>query len=72
MTHEGESMGYLSILETSRKWGISKRRIQILCAENRIPGAMRIGNYWAIPEDAVKPKDGRIKSGRYIKKKTEE
>ena len=65
-------MGYLSILETSRKWGISKRRIQILCAENRIPGAMRIGNYWAIPEDAVKPKDGRIKSGRYIKKKTEE
>lgn len=41
-------------------------------AENRIPGAMRIGNYWAIPEDAVKPKDGRIKSGRYIKKKTEE
>lgn len=65
-------MGYLSILEISKKWGISKRRIQILCAENRIPGAMRIGNYWAIPEDAVKPKDARIKSGRYIKKKAEE
>ena len=65
-------MGYLSILETSKKWGLSKRRIQILCAENRIPGAMRIGNYWAIPDNAVKPTDGRIKSGRYIKKKAVE
>lgn len=66
-SHEEISMGYLSILETSKKWGISKRRIQILCAEDRIPGAMRIGNYWAIPDDAEKPKDGRIKTGRYIK-----
>jgi len=65
-------MGYLSILETSKKWGISKRRIQILCTEDRIPGAMRIGNYWAIPEDAEKPKDARIKSGRYIKQKKAE
>jgi len=28
---------------------------------------MKIGSYWAIPEDAEKPKDGRIRSGRYIK-----
>ncbi len=62
-------MGYISILETAKKWGISKRRIQILCSENRIPGATRIGNYWAIPDNAEKPKDERIKSGRYIKKK---
>ena len=62
-------MGYLSILETSKKWGVSKRRIQILCAEERIPGATRIGNYWAIPDDAEKPKDARIKSGRYIKQR---
>ena len=68
----GKSMSYLSILETAKKWGISKRRIQVLCSENRIPGAMRIGNYWAIPEDAEKPKDARVKSGRYIKKQSEE
>ena len=65
-------MNYLSILEISAKWGISKRRVQILCAQDRIPGAMRIGNYWAIPEDAEKPKDARIKSGRYIKQKESE
>ena len=62
-------MKYLSIRQTSEKWGISIRRIEILCGENRIPGAMRIGYAWAIPENAEKPKDARIKSGKYIKKK---
>lgn len=60
-------MRYLSISQTSEKWGISGRRIQRLCAEGRIPGAMKVGAYWAIPEKAEKPKDERIKSGKYIK-----
>ncbi len=60
-------MEYLSVAQTAEKWGISTRRIQILCRENRIPGAMRIGSVWAIPETAEKPQDARIKSGRYIK-----
>lgn len=59
-------MDYLSIKQISEMWGISTRRIQTLCAEQRIPGAIRIGSYWAIPADAVKPKDARIKSGRYV------
>ena len=61
-------MSYLSVSQTAEKWGISTRRIQILCGEGRIPGAMRIGAFWAIPEDAAKPTDARIKSGKYIKK----
>lgn len=60
-------MEYLSIKQTSEKWGISKRRIQVLCTENRIPGAKKIGSYWAIPEEAKKPVDERIKTGKYIK-----
>lgn len=60
-------MNYLSTIQLSEKWGISPRRIQILCGENRIPGAFRIGNTWAIPAEAEKPKDARIKSGKYIK-----
>ena len=60
-------MRYLSISQTSEKWGLSGRRIQRLCAEGRIPGAMKVGAYWAIPEKAEKPKDERIKSGKYIK-----
>ena len=62
-------MEYLSIRQTSEKWGISGRRIQRLCTEGRIPGAMKIGSYWAVPTDAEKPKDERIKSGKYIKRK---
>ena len=64
-------MKYISIKETSEKWGISTRRIQILCKQDRIPGAFHVGNSWAIPENAEKPGDARIKSGRYIKKKQE-
>lgn len=61
-------VSYLSVSQTAEKWGISTRRIQILCGEGRIPGAMRIGAFWAIPEDAAKPTDARIKNGKYIKK----
>ena len=64
-------MDYLSIKQTSEKWGVSTRRIQVLCSEGRIPGATKIGSYWAIPSDAEKPKDERIKSGRYIKSDTD-
>ena len=64
-------MEYISISDTAQKWGVSTRRIQVLCAQGRIPGAHRIGNIWAIPRDAKKPEDARIKSGRYIKSKAE-
>lgn len=62
---------YLSLKETSAKWGISDRRINTLCLENRIPGAFKVGNSWAIPADAERPKDERIKTGKYIKEKVE-
>ena len=62
-------MNYLSIRQTAEKWNLSKRRVQILCAEDRITGAIRIDSTWAIPADAQKPVDARIKSGKYRKKK---
>ena len=61
-------MEYLSIKQISEKWGISVRRIQTLCSDGRIHGAQKIGYSWIIPLDAEKPKDERIKSGKYIKK----
>ena len=60
-------MGYLSIRQTAEKWNLSARWISDLCNAGRIPGAMKVGSYCAIPENAEKPKDGRIRSGRYIK-----
>ena len=64
-------MKYLSITQTAERWGISTRRIQILCGEGRVPGAIRIGSVWGIPDNEPKPADARIKSGKYIKAKPE-
>lgn len=60
-------MEYLSLRQTAEKWGISIRRVQTLCSTNRIPGATKIGSYWAIPANAEKPRDERIKGGKYRK-----
>lgn len=62
-------MEYLSIKQTAEKWGICVRRVQTLCTEGRIEGAQRIGYQWIIPSNAEKPKDARIKSGKYVKTK---
>ena len=60
-------MEYMSISQAAEKWGISPRRIQVLCKQERIAGASRMGDVWAIPADAEKPKDARVKSGKYAK-----
>jgi DNA adenine methylase len=52
-------MEYMSTREAAEKWGISQRRVSILCAENRIKGSDRVGNMWLIPKNAQKPIDGR-------------
>ena len=62
-------MEYMSINQAAQEWGVSARRIQVLCTQDRIPGVCRIGNMWAIPRSAQKPEDARIKSGRYVKTK---
>jgi hypothetical protein len=54
-------MDYISAKEAAEKWGISERRIQKLCEQNRISGAVRFVRVWAIPKDVEKPKDGRLK-----------
>lgn len=60
-------MDYMTSVEAGEKWGLSKRRVAILCAEGRIPGAEKKGHTWLIPNNAPKPADARIKSGKYIK-----
>lgn len=62
---------FITLKEASEKWGISERRIRILCTEGRINGATKVGPMWVIPTDSVKPEDKRVKSGKYIKNKTE-
>ena len=60
-------MEYMSVNQAAQVWGITPRRVQVLCAQSRIEGACRIGNVWAIPRITQKPEDARIKSGKYVK-----
>ena len=53
---------FMTVKQASEKWGISDRRVRILCAEGKISGAYQEGRAWKIPIDAVKPTDRRYKS----------
>ena len=52
-------LSFISAKEAAEKWEISQRRVAILCSENRIDGAMMVGNMWIIPSTAEKPIDKR-------------
>lgn len=56
---------YKSISHFSEQWKISERRIRVLCESGRIPGAVKIGRNWSIPQEAIKPFDDRIKKEIY-------
>ena len=55
-------MNYMTANQAAQKWNISQRRVQILCAQSRIDGIFKLGEIWAIPENAPKPKDNRKKA----------
>lgn len=57
---------FMGVKQASEKWGISDRRIRVLCSEGKIPGAYQEGRGWKIPIDAVKPADGRYKSAESL------
>ena len=61
---------YISPKDAAAKWGLKVRRVTTLCDNGRITGAYKVGANWIIPADAKKPADARIKSGKYIKDKT--
>jgi DNA modification methylase len=54
-------MELMSATEAAEKWSITRRRVQLLCSQNRIDGAQRIGNMWVIPSTGERPDDARKK-----------
>ena len=61
-------LSFMSAKEAAEKWNISQRRVSVLCSENRIDGAMMVGNMWIIPSTAEKPLD--LRTIRYEKQQT--
>lgn len=58
--------GYVTVQEIAKKWGVSARTVQHMCVQGKIKGVAKFGRSWAIPQDAPKPTDNRMKSGKYV------
>ena len=52
---------YMTVQEAAKKWELSERRIQKLCADSRINGVVHLSRVCLIPKDAEKPVDKRKK-----------
>ncbi|MCR1897484.1 Fic family protein [Irregularibacter muris] len=59
-------MQYITVKQASERWGISDRRVRVLCVEGRIQGVVRKGRSYLIPKDTLKPIDGRSLRGKKI------
>jgi len=59
-------MEFLTIKLASQLWGISQRRVAKLCENGRIEGAEKVSGVWLLPAETQKPRDARIKSGKYV------
>ena len=51
-------------------WNVTERTVTKMCKAGKIPGAIKDGKSWKIPENTEKPMDGRISTGKYVKKST--
>lgn len=48
-------MGFISVAEASRRWGVSERSVRNYCSQGRVPGAFQTSKTWNIPDGAQKP-----------------
>ena len=55
---------WITAQDAAEAWGITDRRVQVLCANGKVDGAIRLKRGWLIPKGTPKPADGRAKNGR--------
>jgi len=58
-------MDYMTAKQTAERWGISDRRVRILCEQGKVPGVKTQGKSYQIPADTPKPIDGRFKQDAF-------
>ena len=57
-------MELMTTKDAAIKWGLSMRRVQVLCDNGKIPAAYKLGGIWIMPKDTPKPIDGRTKASK--------
>ena len=65
-------LDWITPQQAAEKWGITDRRVQALCVNGQIDGAVRLGRGWLIPKGTSKPPDGRARNGRKPTKNNQE
>ena len=53
-------MDYISCESAAKKMGVSARRIQQMCKQKEIVGAIKDGRNWLIPDNAILSRQQRI------------
>jgi len=64
-------MEWMTTKDAAEKWDITVRRVQALCENNKVDGAVLMGRMWLIPKNTPKPVDGRTKQAKQGKVKDE-
>ena len=57
-------MQWMTVKEAADLWGITARRVTVLCAKGKVRKAQKFGNMWVIPKGTLKPIDGRTKTAK--------
>lgn len=67
VTKEIKMSEYISVAQVAERWQLTTRRVQTLCNQERIKGAIKQSGVWLIPFDAKKPE--RMTAGKKKLKK---
>ena len=60
-------LDWITPQQAAERWGITDRRIQALCLNGQVDGAVRLGRSWLIPKETLQPIDGRTKAAKESK-----
>jgi len=66
-----QQLDWISPKQAAQKWGITLRHVQFLCFHGKIKGVVRMGKMWLIPQDALKPIDGRTLAAKHQKQENQ-
>lgn len=55
-----DNQDYISVKDLADQWGLTVRRVQMMCMQGLIPGAVKQGRFWVVPVGAQRPQDKRV------------
>jgi hypothetical protein len=57
-------MEIMTTKQAAERWVVTTRQVQLLCDKGNVAGVVKFGSAWAIPINAGKPIDRRVKKGK--------